>query len=81
LPRKTRRDVIDLVRNGEGHRCALAEAPAWTDPRRLKFSPIPAGAPWQSACKGAGLNRAAFSAIALLSAAGTDLTGRLCHAG
>jgi hypothetical protein len=75
LPRETRRNVIELVRSGEDIITALADSAGLDKSKAAQILADPSGRALAVACKGAGLNRAAFSAIALLSVAGTDLAG------
>ena len=75
LPRETRRDVIELVRNGGDIVVALAESAGLVRSKAAEILADPSGRALAVACKGAGLNRAAFSAIALLLAASADLAG------
>jgi hypothetical protein len=70
-----RPNIIALVRSGEDIATALAESTHLSRARVAGILADPSGQALAIACKGAGLNRAAFSAIALLSAAGANLEG------
>jgi hypothetical protein len=75
LPREVRRDVIAMVRGGEEIAVALAEGAGLSHAKVAEILADASGHGLAIACKGAGLSRAAFSAIALMSAVDADLNG------
>jgi hypothetical protein len=70
LPREARPDVIERVRSGEDLSAALAESTGLSKCRASEILGDPSGHDLAVACKGAGLNRAAFSALVVLTAKG-----------
>src|SRR5579862_3357319 len=75
LPREARRDVIAMVRGGEDLGVALAETAGLSKFKAMEILADPSGHALAVACKGAGINRATFSAIALLAVSADDLAG------
>lgn len=73
LPRETRRDVIDMVRHGEDLGTALAQTAGLSKSKAREILADSSGHALAVACKGAGLNRAAFSALILLAEPAEDL--------
>lgn len=67
LPREARHDLIEMVRGGEDIGAALAESAGLSKSKVMEILADHSGHALAVACKGAGLNRATFSALALLT--------------
>ena len=73
LPRESiARTLIEAVRRGEGLETALAESLSVDDKMAVQILDDESGAALAVACKGANIERAAFSALALLVRPGRD---------
>jgi hypothetical protein len=75
LPRETKRDAVELVRGGRDLAGALAETAGLAPSMVAAVLADRSGRFLAAACKGAGMNRATFSALVLLSGHAQDLAG------
>jgi hypothetical protein len=75
LPREARPDAVALVRGGRDLAGALAECAGLSQAMVREVLADPSGRTLAAACKGAGMSRATFSALVLLSEHAKDLAG------
>jgi hypothetical protein len=72
LPRESRRGLMELLRGGKGADLALAETVGIPPEKAAEILAEDSGHALAVACKGAGVGRAAFSALAMLADTSQD---------